>query len=283
MTLDEAKAARGYVRTWRCLLDSGIFRNPKLAHFWQYCLLKASHKRHSVVVGYEKIDLKPGQFIFGRRKAAAETGLSERVIRTCMAALKSAQKTTLETTRRYSVVTICNWGSYQGNGDGGVPSSDQQTTTYKNGKNVKREEAAARAPGNPAQENGVPYEAILTAYNETCPYGGMPRAIGLTDRRRAKLKARWAEPVFRERFREIFTKAAESSLCCGGGRRGWRANLGWLIKNDDNYVKVLEGNYDDGPRADGDGPSGIKEDPPRNLTNAERRMLGIPVEEEDAA
>lgn len=288
MTLDDAKAARGYVKVYRCLLDSGVFRNPKLAHFWLYCLLKASHRRRTAMVGYEKVGLEPGQFVFGRRKAAAETGLSERAIRTCIRWLKSGRKLTIKATRRYSVITICNWESYQGSGAASDPSSDQLTTHQRPQtrmvKNVEKEEETTTSHEAPdsTRGNGVPYETILAAYNEACPSRGLPRAIGVSDARERHLKARWAEPTFRERFREIFARAAASDYCCGLTGNKWKVDFGWLIENDDHYVKVLEGRYDNRSPNPGDGPSGIEEDPPRNLTDEHRRALGWPVQGEVA-
>jgi len=60
------------------------FKNPKVLSFWVYCLLKASHKPLKAIVGYQQVSLQPGQFVFGRKKTAEETGLSEREIRTCL-------------------------------------------------------------------------------------------------------------------------------------------------------------------------------------------------------
>ena len=49
-------------------------------------------------------------------------------------------------------------------------------------------------------------------------------------------------------FREAVARAAATPFCCGAGPGGWIANFDWLICNDTNYLKVLEGRYDAGPR-----------------------------------
>jgi hypothetical protein len=79
--------------------------------------------------------LQPGQFIFGRRKASAETGLSEREIRTILELLKSLQNITIKTTNKFSVITIVNWHTYQS----GTDENDQQATN-KNPKNDQQNE-----------------------------------------------------------------------------------------------------------------------------------------------
>lgn len=104
------------------------------------------------MVGYQEVTLKPGQFIFGRRKAASELNLSERVIRTCLKALKNFKQLTIETTNKFSILSIVNWDIYQSNGlindqqddqqtvqsvTNKRPASDQQVTTNKNDKECK--------------------------------------------------------------------------------------------------------------------------------------------------
>lgn len=107
---------RGYVILWRKMLDSSIMQNPKLCHFWIWCLMKATHKSIKRMVGYTEVCLDPGEFIFGRKVASKETGLSERSIRTVLRILenqKKVQKSTSKSTRRFSVIKIINWDTYQ--------------------------------------------------------------------------------------------------------------------------------------------------------------------------
>ena len=119
MPLDDGKRKRGYVKAWRCTLEWWGFTNPRLAHFWEYCRLKASRQARDVLFNGEKIHLEPGQFVFGRNVAAAETGLSPQQIRTCLKHLSAgtSPETTIRSTKRYSVVTLVNWNGYQVKGD----------------------------------------------------------------------------------------------------------------------------------------------------------------------
>jgi hypothetical protein len=47
-------------------------------------------------------------------------------------------------------------------------------------------------------------------------------------------------------FREAVARAAATPFLCGEGAAGWCANFDWLVANDTNYLKVLEGRYDAG-------------------------------------
>lgn len=140
----------GYVKLWRKTLKSPVWQNPKLFRFWAWCLMRASHEEITVLVGFQKVQLKPGQFVFGRKKAAAETGLSERTVRTCLDCLKSMENLTIKTTSKFSILTIEKWDFYQGRPDKTTtktatkrPPSDHQATTNKNEKNEKKKYSCA--------------------------------------------------------------------------------------------------------------------------------------------
>ena len=113
----------GYVKVFRKALERGWLKNHTLWTFWTYCLLRANHTETDAIVGYQTIRLKPGQFIFGRKKAAVDLNMSEQQIRTCIKFLhKVEQNITIETTNKYSIITIVNWHIYQGK----EPSNNQQ-------------------------------------------------------------------------------------------------------------------------------------------------------------
>jgi hypothetical protein len=104
---------QGYIKLWRKSLESGLLRNHKVWVFWTWCLLKATHKEHTAVIGYQQVLLQPGQFVFGRRKAAKETGLSEREVRTSIVLLGKWKNLTIKTTNKFSIITLVNWAHYQ--------------------------------------------------------------------------------------------------------------------------------------------------------------------------
>jgi len=133
---------RGFVKFYRKALDKGWIKDHKLWAFWTWCLLKANHKNEcKVMVGRQEVTLKPGQFIFGRRTAAEETGLSEQEVRSILASLSGRQNLTSKSTNKYSIISINNWDTYQGGGrkdqPADQPTINQQLTTNKNIKNIK--------------------------------------------------------------------------------------------------------------------------------------------------
>ena len=130
----------GYVKLWRSSLDKGWLSNPGLWTFWCYCLIKASHKEHEQIVGHQVVHLMPGQFIFGRQKAAEELETTEQKVRTNLAFLAAQQNVTIKSTNKFSIITVINWDRYQVDDIGHQPSNqptvNQQLTTNKNVKNL---------------------------------------------------------------------------------------------------------------------------------------------------
>lgn len=50
-----------------------------------------------------------------------------------------------------------------------------------------------------------------------------------------------------EEWREVFSAIITTPFLCGSNDRGWKADFDWIIANDGNAAKVLEGKYADSP------------------------------------
>jgi len=132
---------QGYIKIWRKALDNEWLKNHKLWVFWCYCLLKASHKKHMVKIGYQDIEINPGQFIFGRKKASIELKIHESSIQRCIYVLKKMGNIEIETNNKFSVITIINWDIYQSDECHIEQQSEQQANNKRTHtrmlKNVK--------------------------------------------------------------------------------------------------------------------------------------------------
>lgn len=96
-------------------------------------------------------------------------------------------------------------------------------------------------PVSPSPNGEVPpdfADRFVSVWNEGVE-AGLPQARKLTGQRLTKLKAR--KRVFGED--DLFEAArnlARSPFHCGQNDRGWAANIGWLLKSDENVAKALE-------------------------------------------
>ena len=85
----------------------------------------------------------------------------------------------------------------------------------------------------------IEYEKIVALYNENCK--SLPKVTTISQTRKNAMRILNSEYSI-EKIEEAFKKAQASEFLTGKNKP-WRANFDWLIKKA-NFVKTLEGNYD---------------------------------------
>lgn len=88
----------------------------------------------------------------------------------------------------------------------------------------------------------VPYQKIVDAYNDICV--SMPSVKAVTSKRKEKMKVLFREVQDLDVIEECFRKAEKSSFLNGSSGKWSGCNFDWLV-NYNNFIKVLEGTYDD--------------------------------------
>ena len=143
----------GFIKLHRKTLESSIFENPNLFKTFAWCLMKATYKERKVMVGLKEIELKPGQFITGRKAASEELNFPESSAWRFLKTLESMEVISLNPNNKFSVVTIENWGLYQDESEkmdskwtaseqqvnNKWTASEQQMDTNKKEKNIKKD------------------------------------------------------------------------------------------------------------------------------------------------
>jgi len=141
---------KGFIVLYRSLLDWEWYSDKNTKILFLHLLLTANFEDKK----WRGIDVKRGQVISGRIELAKSTGLTEREIRTSLSKLKTTNELTIETTNKFSIITLTNYGLYQDimekndqqEGQQKVkrkaskrPASDQQATTTKQLKPLNNE------------------------------------------------------------------------------------------------------------------------------------------------
>ncbi len=97
------------------------------------------------------------------------------------------------------------------------------------------------------EEKIYPYQDIINLWSKKCG-DKLSRVVKLTESRKRKIRSRLDEFGSREEWMStievLFDKVAASDFLCGESDKGWRASFDWLFENEKNWVKVIEGNYD---------------------------------------
>ena len=131
-------------------------------------------------------------------------------------------------------------------------SDNENENDIREGIEAEKTDAGASSPQTAdtkedVREERVPYDRIRDLWNDTCK--GLLNVHVLSKSRKSKIKTRVAEMGGVEKAMEtigkLFAKVSESSFLNGDNDRSWKASFDWLFENDKNWVKVMEGNYDD--------------------------------------
>ena len=143
----------------------------------------------------------------------------------------------------------------------------QEEDTETKGKGVQG--------GNHQKADGstIPMSEVMSfvaLWEQKCP--DLPSVRKLTDKRRDKIRARLRDEPDLSVWAEVFTKISASGFCNGTLSGGWRASFDWITANAENYVKVLEGNYDRTSKQQGAGAAGPSGAAPEIDWSAEERL-----------
>lgn len=132
-----------------------------------------------------------------------------------------------------------------------VNVNDIISTDYNKENNttssIKKENKEFSFEKNKKNEND--YEKIKDLWNSICT--SMPRVNTLSPIRKNKIKLRINENGLKEKdwaekekfFTEVFTKMQNNDYFSGNNNLNWKADIDWIFRNDNNIIKVLEGNY----------------------------------------
>jgi len=84
-------------------------------------------------------------------------------------------------------------------------------------------------------------EELSLYWNKT----SLPKILTISKNRKDKIRVRLTNGHFRANWKAAIDKMSQSSFCTGHNKNNWKATIDWFIDNDNNYLKALEGKYDD--------------------------------------
>lgn len=146
----KADLSQGYIKLFRSLLDWEWYQDSGTVHLMIHLILKANYQPGE----WQGIKIQRGQLVTSLDHLSYQTGMSLQEIRTRLNRLKRTNEITIVSTNRYSLITICNYGSYQDEITGpnkpinsptnslstdNQQSNNNQLTTNKNDKKNKKE------------------------------------------------------------------------------------------------------------------------------------------------
>lgn len=135
----------GWIKLHRKTLDNPIVcKDADHAAVWMYLLLNATHKEYPALFSGNKITLKPGQLITGRKVISDKFNISESKVQRILKSFEIEQQIEQQNGNKSRLISILSWHEYQSDEhqdeqqlNNKRTTTEQQVNTNKNVKNVK--------------------------------------------------------------------------------------------------------------------------------------------------
>ena len=132
----------GFINLHRTLLDNMIFSSQTGLKIWIWLLLKASYRKRHVSLkigkGETTVTIERGQLLFGRYKAEEELCIDGSTIYKWIKKLEENDMILIQSSNQYSIITICNYDTYQSENIKEEQPSNNQVTTKEQQSNSRR-------------------------------------------------------------------------------------------------------------------------------------------------
>lgn len=112
----DGKPAGGYIAIYRTVKDHWIYekgRKRTKYEAWLDLVMMASYEGTEKPIGYDNIMLERGQLLTSQEKLGIEWRWDRSSVRAFLNSLQNQQMISQQTTSKYTIITICNYDSYQ--------------------------------------------------------------------------------------------------------------------------------------------------------------------------
>ena len=232
----------GYILIYRSMLETGLY--PKLRKFtdfeaWVDLLLKSNYKDNRITFDMKFIDILRGQLLTSELKLSIHWMWSRDKVRSFLKMLQRDEMIIKESFNKYTIITICNYDNYQ---DITATEKQQKNTKSYNRKTPNHTQTIKKIQLKKENKETVPYVEVQENFNSICG-NILPKCSTLSETRKEKIELRFKEIGSLEKIIEIFNIAIKCDFLCGKNGKKWRADFDWIFTNDTNWVKILEGKY----------------------------------------
>ena len=131
----------GWIKLHRSLLEWEWFTDSNTLHVFIYLLLKANIKD----VKYRGLVIPKGSLVVTVSDIGNVLGLSHKAVRTALEHLRLSEQIATQATNKFTIITICNYASYQAREDNegqtkGTATANERQTNGKRRANLIEEE-----------------------------------------------------------------------------------------------------------------------------------------------
>ncbi len=157
---------RGFVIIWRKITETSFFKDSYAYHLASYILISANHKDKIITFNGSPLEIKRGQLIAGRYSLSHATGIKPSTIRNKLALLKNIGFLDIKSNNKFSIITVCNYSSYQELDDIKDSKKDNHRTTRGQPKDTNNNDNN----DNNDNKNTATQEDFLKELGKTYPH-----------------------------------------------------------------------------------------------------------------
>lgn len=236
----------GWIKLFRKFQEWEWYSDPNTKAVFIHCLLRANQTAGE----WRGVHYDAGEFITSLPSLCKELGLTMRQARTALERLQATGELTSRTTDKTTgkripkgrIITVNNWVQYQANDTQNDTQNDRQTTRKTAGKRQASDNSIRREEDKEDKNIYIVENenTITDLFHAICH--SLPKVRSISDTRRKHIKA-LLKTYTVDDFKTVFTKAESSDFLSGRSGKWSGCCFDWLIKQS-NFLKVLEGNYD---------------------------------------
>lgn len=147
-----------YIKLHRCILDSAVFNDAEVLRLWIYILCNANYEDKDCIINGKVFHLKRGQMPAGRQKIALALGINDSKVQRSLKILENLGCITKEVNSKFSVITVENYGKFQG---------DSEKVNSKTTANTSAKQQQSEQQNNTPKEinNNINNNIYIPPYN----------------------------------------------------------------------------------------------------------------------
>jgi len=161
----------GWIKLHRSILDHPRASDPDWVAVWIYLLVNAAHKPQRALFNGKIITLEPGQLLTGRKVISEATGVGEPKTKRLLYTMEREGQIRRKSSHKGSLISIKNWGEYQGDGGQLNGQQEKSLTPLQFGINEREKNETDSRTDNwwttGGQLNGQQKELLTTLKSDT--------------------------------------------------------------------------------------------------------------------
>lgn len=216
----------GWIKFHRQTMQNPVFRkDPNAWHVFEVLMLLADHRT--------------GTWSGGRFQLATYANVNANSIKDMLKRLQHHEMITIKSTNKYSTYSICNWARYQGNDTNKNTTSvtNKTPTKHHSNKKLPTNVGSKELKNKPHVDLQKQIRHVYEFYINT--FGKDPNRLKLTEKRKTHIRSRLDDYPMDDILLAI-KNARNDDFFMGGGNRGWKGDIDYLMRSTENIEKYLE-------------------------------------------